>query len=131
MKINFTFKKSGDNFFHALWKKKTQKYLDPTRDWFVILVSGVTVFVCGVLYFSYDYYDQAYMHTEVTSDAVQSPVYRESEVKEQAKLFYEKEQTFSSLRKEMPVASLPAVDSSMDTTDVVLDPNQDAPPLAE
>ncbi len=126
MKFNFSFKKNIEAFFHSLGKARTREYLNPMRDWLIVLSSLVIVFFGGVGYIAFDFYNQLDTQAENVTTEAKPAVYKEKEVIEYATIYTEKEKIFNELRKDrnfVPVAPVEEAGNGADTSEEpVIDP---------
>ena len=113
MKFNFSFKKNGGALFHNLWKGRVREYLNPMRDWLIILSSVAVVFLGGVGYIAFDFYHQLDTQAGNVTTEAKPAVYKEKEVIEYATIYTEKEQMFDTLRKDRNFVPVVPVESEV------------------
>ncbi len=97
MKLHFKKSKTGRAFLINLWRSGVHDYVNPVRDWTVILGLATVTFLCGVLYTAYDFYTQFGAQNNSVSVPSVTPTYRDTEVRDLATFYASKETEYRTL----------------------------------
>ena len=127
MKLAFKKSKNGKAFFINLWRSGLHDYVNPLRDWTVMLAAATLVLVSAITYIAFDFYIQFAAPPKAVEIESQSLGYRDVEVERYADLYTEKERIFNELRKNKVYIPEPVIEEVASSTLT----ESEAQPLAE